>query len=760
MGLSPDGFVRIQHPYAQPQYADDFPALQNDSTYEYRPYDNVTEFFKRGLSTTTSINAQRAFDRGSVAASYALNDNDGFVESNTFTKHNGSVGATARLENGLTVNASLNAVFSDRLSPPAAVGNGSGTSFGGQASLFSDVLYTPRSIDLMNLPFESPIDNSMVYYRRGSTIQNPLWTQKYVLETENIQRFFGNVNLTYELAPGLTALYRFGADTYGQANERQVQKGGAQVPSGSYETTDRTNTWTDQILNLSYDKNVNEDFNVTALGGVNVNNRYQTRERTTSTDQFVFGLMNHSNFETTVGSSFRQRENTIGLFGQATVGFRSFAYVTVQGRNDWTSTLEQENRSIFYPSISGSFVPTDAFPQLTNGKIIDYLKFRVGYGTSAGYPDPYVTRSFLTTATNQGLSGGNGPTLNTNSVANRLGNRNLRAESVSEAEFGVEARFWDNRIGLDLSVYNKQSNDLIIDLDLDPATGFDVTSINGAEVSNKGIELGLNVTPIRGEVYWNIGINFTRNRNIVESIAEGIDQIGIAGFTNLGNFAIAGQPYGTIQGTSFERIDPNDSDSPIIVEQGTGEYREGADIVPIGDPNPDFTANWLNTISFKGINLGWQFQYTSGGDIYSVTAATMLARGLTSDTDIERGNPLILPGVTPEGDENTVQGYVGDYAFSAFFGANEGSIFDGTVIRLREVNLGYDLPAAWLRNTPLGRVSISAIGENLWFNAPNFPPGINFDPEVLSLGVGNGRGFDFLTGPTARKYGVNVSVTF
>jgi hypothetical protein len=138
----------------------------------------------------------------------------------------------------------------------------------------------------------------------------------------------------------------------------------------------------------------------------------------------------------------------------------------------------------------------------------------------------------------------------------------------------------------------------------------------------------------------------------------------------------------------------------------------------------------------------------------------MLARGLTSDSDFDRFLPLILPGEDAEGNANTVQGYVGDYGFAAFFGADEGTIFDGTVVRLREVSLAYSLPASLLEKTPFGSISLRLAGENLWYNAPNFPPGVNFDPEVLSLGVGNGRGFDYLTGPTAKKIGATLSLTF
>lgn len=752
-GIAEDGTVI--HPLSQAQYADDFPELQG-ARYDYRPYDNVGEFFQRGFVTTTSVNANRNFANGGISASYSYLDDEGFVETSKLARHNGAIGGRATLENGLQINASLNFVSSSRSNPPASTGGGSGPQFDGDVSVFSDVLYTPRSIDLANLPFESPIDNRMVYYRRGSAIQNPRWGLKYALDEEAIQRFFGNISLSYPITKGLTATYRAGVDNYSQANERSVQRGGSQIPGGIFRTSSRVNTLIDQVLNFEYDRRLGDDFSINALVGYNGRLELSDLQDITSENQFVFGLSDHSNFENTVANTTRQEENTIGVYGTASVGFRDFLYLNFQGRNDWTSTLEQENRSIFYPSVSASFVPTDAFAGLANNSYLNYLKLRVGYGTSAGYPDPYQTRNFLTTATRVGLSSSGQP-LNTNSVSNRLGNPNLLPERHNEAELGIEGRFVNNRIGVDLSLYNKNSQDLIIDLDLDPATGFTNTTTNAAEITNRGIELGLNFTPFRGDFYWDIGLNFTRNRNIVNAILnEDIEQILIAGFTNLGNFAVRDRPYGVMRGTSYVRNDAGQ----LVVDQGAGSYITGDEIVEIGDPNPNYQANWINNISYKGINFGFQWQYIDGGDVYSTTTATMLARGLTTDTDFDRFLPIILPGVDGEGNTNTVQGYAGDYFFDSYFGADEGSVFDGTVIRLREVSLGYEVPEKWLAGTPIGSVSLRLIGENLFYNAPNFPPGVNFDPEVLSLGVGNGRGFDFLTGPTAKKYGLNVAVSF
>jgi len=137
-----------------------------------------------------------------------------------------------------------------------------------------------------------------------------------------------------------------------------------------------------------------------------------------------------------------------------------------------------------------------------------------------------------------------------------------------------------------------------------------------------------------------------------------------------------------------------------------------------------------------------------------------MARGNTVDTDVNRNVPLVLPGVKADGTPNDIQTYIGDSFFRAYFFADEGGVFDATSIRLREVSLAYVLPDNVVAKTPFGRIGLTVSGQNLWFNAPNFPEGINFDPEVLSLGVGNGRGFDFRSAPTSKRYGVTLNATF
>ncbi len=768
-----DGKVIITHPYDQPQFHGDFPEYIG-AEYLYQPYESVENFFDKGLTANTSVSIDsRLGENGSVSATYSYLSDEGFTPnldelrgggpSNYINKHNFGLGAQTTLQNGLRLRGSFNFVDTDRRVPIT------GTAFGGDGNgVFAALLFTPRSMDLLGLPYQSPIDGRNVYYRRGGQIQNPLWILNNGGDFERVQRFFSTIEASYELTPWLTALYRLGIDQYTQGTRRELNRGGGPsgVPDGQMTTATRSNRITDQLLNLLYEFQLSDDWSLDGVVGANLRREAGDGFVSFSSNQFVYNLFNNGNFIDHSVFSGEFEENNIGVYGTATVGFRNFVYLNLQARNDWTSTLEPENRSVFYPSASLSFVPTDAFVGLQNSTILNYLKLRVGYGTSAGYPNPYQTRNVLQTSTNEFVTAG-GSVLNTNSVSNLLGNPNLMRELHKETEVGVEARFIKNRIGIDLSLYDKTSSDLIIALNLDPATGFTNTTVNAAEVNNKGIELGLNITPFTGDFQWDITLNYTKNVSEVLAIAEGVDQIQIrsegdpltgstiAGFTTLGNYAIVGEPYGVMQGQPFQRHE----NGQLLVD-GQGNYIGDSGIDIIGDPNPNFTANWINNFSYKGLSFGFQWQYIDGGDIYSSTVQALLARGNTVDTDVDRRIPLIMPGVKSDGTPNDIQTYIGDSFFRAYFFADEGGVFDATTIRLREVSLSYVLPSKLLDRTPFGNIGVTLSGENLFYNAPNFPEGINFDPEILSLGVGNGRGFDFRTAPTAKKYGVTLNVTF
>jgi hypothetical protein len=405
-------------------------------------------------------------------------------------------------------------------------------------------------------------------------------------------------------------------------------------------------------------------------------------------------------------------------------------------------------------------VPTDAFDGLKDSKAINYLKLRVGYGTSAGFPTPYNTRIGLASGTRVFLDPSDASVVNVMGVDSQLGNLNLKPELHRELEFGLEGTFFDRRVTVDFSIYDKKSFDLLYNRNLDPSTGYTSTLDNISEISNKGVELALTGKILRPKTdtgfAWDITATWSQNINIVEDLGDGVDQAAFAGFTNLGNFAVPGRPYGVIYGSAIAR----DANGNKIVDYN-GSYLATDDIQEIGDPNALWRSTLINEFSYKNLSFQFQMEYTHGGDMYSTTASALMSRGLTKDTDFDRSQTFVLPGVNPNGNVNTIQIPAAQWGFeNNGFVIDEQAIYDASTIRLREISLSYNFPKKVIDRTPFGKISLSFIGNNLWFNAFNTPKYVNFDPEVSSLGVGNGQGFDYLTGPTAKRYGFNLNLTF
>ncbi len=763
-----DGNGNVPHWYDYSELNQIFPQYIGTSV-KYKAYDNVKPFFKTGTVSTHSISVSGRSDNTSYNLNVGNTKDQGFIDNNTFNRTTFSAGGQTKLLNGFTLSAKMNFVRTDKTAPPTASGFGSNAA---APSVFANILYTPRSFDLFGLPFSATkgtsdiFENGSVNYRVD--IPNPRWTLANSSDNESVRRFYGNFTVLYEINSWSNLSYRLAIDNFTQSKKFYINKGNGQQGfnedyidnEGYMRTTVRENTVFDHTLSYNFDKGIGVSNSWNVDGTVGFNPRQQSFDYTYlfSSAQFVYNYLEHNNFKNHDGFSQRQNTNIIGLYASTTLGFKKYLYLNLQGRNDWYSSLQPNFRSLFYPSASLSFVPTDAFSKL-KGKTVNYMKMRIGFGTSAGFPSAYSTIIGLNSNPKAFLQQ-DGTAISTVSPSRVLGNKNLKPELVKELEFGLEGKFFSNRIGLDLSLYNKLSTKLIVDRDLDPSTGYDQISDNVAQVSNKGIELGLNLAVIKSAVSngfcWDINTTFTKNSNIVEELGLGtVKELGIAGFTNLGNFAVPGRPYGVIKGSAILR----DANGNYLVG-GDGSYLR-APFEQIGDPNADWRSTIINEINYRNITFAFQLEFQKGGDIYSTTAASLLSRGLTKDTDYDRNGTLVLPGVNQNGNVNTTQISYTQYGFnnSGFF-INEQAIYDATNLRLREISLSYSLPKKYLEKTPFGKISLSIVGQNLWFKAFNFPKYLNFDPEVMSLGVGNGQGFDYLTGPTAKRFGFNLNLTF
>lgn len=747
-----------------------YPALYGaGKTQDYRAYtDNVSGFFRTGLVSTTSLNVASSGSAGTLNASYSYMDDEGFTPNNRVYKNNFGIGGTAKLSNNFTLNAVLNFAITDFQTPVVGANGGGGGP--DVTSVFGYLMFTPRSINLMGLPYENPVDHSSVYYRGGNDIENPRWTANNALSKDATFRSFGAFSLKYDIMKGLSATYRFGLDVYNELQSVSINKGGKSggpsYVNGLYRTTSQFNSIYNHTFLLNYNHALTKSIGLNVDAGAEIRQDDYKQTGLKSTQQIVYGLFDHSNFIThdiySEGGSdldYKVSKTRAGVYAQASLDYKSFVYLNLMGRNDWVSTLEKANRSLFYPGVSLSFVPTSAIDALKNSSTVNFLKLRVGYSTSAHFPDPYNTRASLSLATNAFVDK-NGNVVNIASVPNRVPNPNLKPELLKETEAGIEGTFFNRRLTADITAYFRTANNQILDRQLDASTGYTVTAINAGAVDNKGIEVSLGYAIVSNKNWkWQIDGIYTINKSKVHDMPDDIKTIQTGGYSNLGTFAINGQPLGVLQG-SYVQVDPK-SGKQIV--DANGYFLGSSDIAIVGDPNPNYRLTGISTLSYKSLSFRMQWDYSQGGQMFSNTVRTMLARGTTKDTDFDRTLPFIIPNtVKQDGTPNDIQQSVDNIYFNAYgFGPSNVTIWDATVIRLRELSLSYAIPQSFLKKLPFGSASLTFSGNNLWYLAPNFPKYTRFDPESNSLGAGgNARGLDLFAGPSSRRFGASLKFTF
>ncbi len=758
--------AQVNHPYSRaalnvalPQYI--------GAKYDYKFYNSVPRFFRTGLISTTSVNAAGSSANSTFNIGYSYMDDKGFTPGNSLFKNNLSMGGTTKLSNNITIGATVNYATTDFRTPPVATSFGSNPS---ASSVFGNLIYTPTAVDLIGLEYENPLDKSSIYYRNGNDIQNPIWTTKNAFAGQKINRIYGQANAQYDITKNLFVLYRFGYDNYSDFNFLSQNKGGVvggtDYQLGVHRTVNGYNNIMNHELLLSWKTTFNENWRMNVEAGAQNYKRTYEQTGMRSTQQLVYGLLNHNNFliqqrtsEDGSAMDYKFATQSLGIFGFANFAYKEYLYVTVGGRNSLSSNLEKNNRSIFYPNVSASFIPTTAIKSLENNKVINYLKLRAGYSTSANFGDPYLTRNVLTIGPRVFEDRAGNP-ISTNAISNRLANPDLKPELQTEIEFGMEGRLFNNRLNLDLTFYNREANEQILDRQLDPSLGFTRTAINAGSVRTRGIEAGVGYTVVRTKNWkWQIDGNFTLYRSLVSNLPADIKQIPLTGFSNEGPFALNGQPLGILQGA--RTVIESKTGQRLV--NGQGNYISDPEIRVLGNPIPDYKLTGISTLSWKSFSFRMQWDFTKGGDILAYTPGTLLGRGVTKDTDFDRLLPFILPGVDANGNPNNIQISSSAAYFnnlSGFFGMSDLITYDATVIRLREASLSYNLPESILKKSPFGTASIVVSGQNLWYLAPNFPKYTNFDPEISSLGAGSFNGYETLAGPTSRRMGVSLRVTF
>ncbi|AQG79286.1 SusC/RagA family TonB-linked outer membrane protein [Spirosoma montaniterrae] len=741
--------------------------------YQSYSQNNAKNFFRTGNVFENALSVSTGGEKGNLTVGLSRTGNQGVVPENEITRTGINIGGNAQLDNKFYVSGSLNYVNTNQVSPQVTAANGAG------ASIMDILLFVPTSFDLTGFPNTNPLNGNNVYDRVGT--DNPYWSVQNSPTTSKVDRYYGNMVLGTDVLPWLNIQNTIGFNAYTDRRVVVNGKGGDYFPNGNVTNDNIYRQEIDNTLLITATKSLSEDFGLKVILGNNVNQRL-TERAVVFGDGIIFrGINSLNNTSVTIPrvlpnnrNNFKQRY--FAFFTDISLDYKNYAFLNLVARNDVSSTLPASNRSYLYGGASASLIFTEALRLPKN--VLSFGKFRAGYTRVGNEATPYQTQTVYIANPVLGAGTGTGAIASpfngqsTLTESDLLANAELKPEFITELELGAELQFFNNRIGLDITYYNKISTSQIFTVNAAPSTGYTQKVINLGKSSNEGIEIGLSATPVKlpNGFSWDISSAFTLNRNIVLDIGA-LKELPYGGFSDLGSVHIAGQPYGQIRGSTYAR----DDEGNILVNPNTGKPILSGRTGPIGNPNPDFILGVTNTLSYKGLTLSALFDWKKGGDMYSFTAYELLSRGVTRDTD-EREAILVGPGVL--GNVNTLQPIldgegkkipnnigiaVADYYFSGGFGpggAGEVNVFDATVFRLREVSLGYQLPKKWLSKTPFGMAVLSMSGRNLWYLAPNFPKYLNFDPEVSSLGAGNSQGFDFIGIPTTRRVGVNLRLSF
>jgi TonB-linked SusC/RagA family outer membrane protein len=739
--------------------------LGNNETLTAYP-NNVKDIFRNGYNLQNNVTLSGGTDKSTYYFNYGNYNENGYITNNNLNKNNVTFNGTSELSKKLTLAVSAQYIRTTSVGTPT--GNA-------RSNPLFDGITLPRSYNLANYPFEtadglnniptSSVPNAAYTYYNVLGTDNPLWSTKYDLYTQKIDRIIANAGFDYKVLPWLTANYKLGIDAYVDVsktiNEKSANNNQSANRVGSIidNTTNRHEV--SSYFNLIATKRFLKDFGIRFLLGNEVNYRRLDQLQVTGNGIQAAHNYNIANTLTYVPAQSLTEQSLIGVYADASFDYKSMAYLSFTGRRDQSSTFSPDHNTYFYPSVNASLILSEAIPVLKNSEILSYWKIRGNYAKLGREAAPYNTSTYYGT---NAPADGFGPTLiypfngiNGQTYGNSAGNPNLKPEFTATREIGTELRFLHDRINIDFTYFTTTSTDIIFGVPTAPSSGFTAQQLNAGTLKGHGIELLIGGTPVKTHDFsWDISFNFTKNRTEVTELAAGVPFIGNGGFTNPQGRIVTGLQYGTLFGQVFNKINGKD------VVDANGRLSSGqintATLAVIGDPNPMWLGGLTNTFTYKGFTLSAFVDIRVGGDIYSRTITDLKRYGVAAETG-DRQRLYVHNAVNADGTPNntliTAEQYYSDLYSSA---AQQYAVFDGSWLRLRDLSLAYRVPTKALGNGKFIKgISLGLTGHNLILYAPNYP---HLDPESNLLGVSNGQGIEYNGQPQTKTYGGYVKLTF
>ena len=698
---------------------------------------NVEDFFRSGVRAITSLSLDKRSEAGSVRFSYTNNSSESIVEGSDLNSHNFNLRGVANLSDKLTIDAKATYFTQEVLGRASTVG---------AQGLIGNLYEIPRNVaidDMRNYQMANPGTPSefrVITYGDGLR-GNPFWQSQHDYSSVRRNRFLAYTKINYEFTDWLSAFVRIGADVTNVRDNEIKKPGHHNLNDGS------------MILQESQFGEVNSEFLLTAkyefTDKLNaVANLGGNLSRRSSEGMMIFG----SDFKIPT-KFFVANLNTVNApveaplaikkvnsaYGSVNLGYDNFLYLDGSVRNDWSSTLSEDNRSYTYSSVSLSAILNRYIDPEQN--FFNLVKLRASLAQVGNDTDPYQ----LIQTYNVPGQGYRGLTTLSNSPVKF--NPDLKPETVTSSEFGLELSMLSNKLTLDLTVYDIETKDLIFDVPVAASTGYTFNRSNIGLVSNKGLEIALGADLIDiNNFSWNTSLFYSANKNKVEELVDGLDNFTYNTSSD-NNIAVKATVGGSI-GDIYGRILTGETDASGI------PTASAAPTELLGNAQPDFLAGWSNTIRYKDFSMSFLIDARIGGQIYSQTSAGLDRAGVSKRSLQYRDGVTVSGNNTATGAPNT-ESISGEEYWTAMSNVSGEYIYDQDNVRLRELSIGYNVPGVDIIG--LQSANIQLVGRNLFFLSKSAD---DIDPEAMlgtSIGV---QGMSHYAMPTLTSLGLNVTLNF
>jgi TonB-linked SusC/RagA family outer membrane protein len=729
-------------------------------------YNNYDQAFKTGTQTRHTVNVSGGTEKAQVIGSFSYGDQEGVIPFSDYTTYNARINAQFKISEKLNAGVSLNYI------------NSGGSRVNADRYGEQIIYWSPRW-DLKDYLKE---DGTQQTYSSGTN--NPMYTLYSNKFRDNVNRTIASSFIRYAPAKWLNFSYRLGNDFYTDGRTHTAPGPAGVVGEAVnlddnefgfiYEYNLRSRIITSTLMaNITH--TFKDKFSIDLKLGHDLRDQKLRRNSVEGDTLVVPDLFLLGNAKRVRGESYIYDYRNYGYFADLTLGFNNYLFLELTGRNDLTSTLSADNRRYFYPSVSLSYIFSDQF-KLPSWWTYGKLKF--SYAKIGKDGDPYAITNGFSTGTPIGFSV---PFYQSRT----LGNPVLRPEFTQTAEIGTELRFLDNRLGLEVTVYQQKSKDLIVPVNVSNATGFDKAYVNAGEIQNKGLEVTLTAKPVRTKAFsWDFSFNFSTNRNKVLELNQGLDEIVIStqsGYlsSSVTSKLVPGRAYGSLFGRNYLRYYGGKTDDkvtlqkdlPLVIGANGFPVLESASVQRyLGSSLPKWIGSTLQTFRYKQLSLSVLIDVRQGQYKYNQLSNYLAAFGESKMTE-NRDQTIVFKGVLADGTPNTKPVYLGqgvgpddtDYGVgfyrNYYRGASENFIENASWVRLRSASLSYALPASWLSGTKvISGASVSFTGNNLWLSTKY----TGFDPETSSSSAGNNASDSFsgFTYPATKSYLFSVNLQF